>query len=283
MMNRSISYQLKLAIVSLIMFLITFLISAQSQNTIVADSLFDMHKEKVHLDMALSFKTQNYFRGLLPSPAPTIATHAGMISKNWIIGMYGGVGFDGHYQETDFILIYRKPRIDFHLEYYYNYTKGITDIKEPSGLFDFNKQTTRGLLDFVIHVRLDKNNHWNFTSSTFLFGRDTNLEEIIGGIDPVTVRTDQRYSQYFELAYNWYIGSNKIKGHLGGSFSWENPSGAQFYGNGPGINNMGISFSRKLRINSEVQLPVKASMYLNPMAETTYLILSLNLIELSKL
>lgn len=256
---------------------------AQNENNIVSDSLFEISNKNLHGDFAFAFKTQNYFRGILPSAAPTLATNIGIIWNDIILGMYGGVGVDGRYQETDFILIYKKSRFDINLEYYYNFTQGITDIPEPSGLFDFKKETTRGLLDCIVNVRLDKKEHWSLTSSTFLFGRDTDFGQDIIGNDTTTIRTTQRYSQYLELEYSWYRNNTKIQAHIGGSFSWANPSGPQFYGNRPGINNIGGSLTRKFIINDQIQIPVKASMYMNTIAETAYLILSINLIQLGRL
>lgn len=197
--------------------------------------------------------------------------------------MYGGVGFNGVYQETDFIIVYKKNRLNFHLEYYYNFTSGITDIPEPSGLFDFDTKTTRGLLDFIVNVTFDKKNHWNLTSSTFLFGRDTDFEQEIIGADTTMIRNDQRYSQYFGLTYTWYLNASKVEALVGGVFSWANPSGDNFYGSSPGINEIGIAYSKSILINDKVTLPVKASAYINPLNESTYLILTINLIQLSKL
>ncbi|MEC3907299.1 hypothetical protein VOI54_09745 [Tamlana sp. 2201CG12-4] len=233
--------------------------------------------------MSFAFKTQNVFRGLLPAKAPTLSTNAGVIWKDWIFGFYGGVDFEGRYQETDFLLIYRRPRINFHLEYYYNFTEGISDIPTPSGLFDFNKQTTRGLLDFIVNIKLDKEKRWTLSSSTIIFGRDTNLEERIVGNEIITVRTDQRYSQYLELKHAWLWDDNKVEAHFGGNFSWHDLSGSTFYGKSAGINNIGIAFTKKLEINDKVKVPVKASFYLNPQAEKSYLILTVNLIQLSKI
>ncbi|MEN2283396.1 hypothetical protein AAGF08_14720 [Algoriphagus sp. SE2] len=263
--------------------LLSFSVFAQNENEILEDSLFNVSETKVHFDMAFSLKSQNYFRGLLPSKSPTLSTNAGVIWKNWIVAMYGGVGMDGVYQETDFILLYSLPRINFRLEYWYNFTQGITDIQEPSGLFDFNPKTTRGLLDFAVNAALDKKKHWNIMSSTLLFGRDTNFKEEEVDGETTLVRTDQRYSQYLELEYSWYAENYKFQAFLGGSFSWTNFSGPQFYGDRPGINNIGASATREFVINNQLKLPVKASATMNPLAERAYLIISVNLIQLSKL
>ena len=274
------SLKCSLQLLVLILLSSPLMLNAQNSNEIIEDSLFDYSDRNVHFDLAFAFKTQNYFRGLLPSKAPTLATNAGVIWNNWVFSMYGGVGMDGVYQETDFILVYQKDWLNIRMEYYYNFTEGITDIPIPSGLFDFDKSTTRGLLDFIFDLSLDKNRQWELTSSTLIFGRDTKLEEQIVDGESVIIRTDQRYSQYFELGYNWKANRYKIEAFVGGSFSWEDPNCENFYGDKAGFNNVGIHIGRKFVINDKIKIPIKASSYINPLAETTYLILSVNLIQL---
>nr|WP_321452257.1 hypothetical protein [uncultured Carboxylicivirga sp.] len=258
---------------------------AQHENKVVVDSLYTKEVSKVDWDMSLAFKSQNIFRGLLPSASPAMATQAGVIWKDWIFAMYGGVGLNGVYQETDFIVVYRQPRWNAHLEYYYNFTQGITDIPNPSGLFDFNKQTTRGLLDLIVNVQLDKKGHWNLKSSTLVFGRDNVIETIGQDEDgnTITRRGDQRYTQYLALEYGWYWGDNKVKAHVGGSFSLTNPTGTQFYGAKPGFNDIGFAFTRKVKVNENTKLPVKVSAIMNPLAQKSYLQFSVDLIQISKL
>ncbi|PCE62541.1 hypothetical protein [Sediminicola luteus] len=260
--------------------LVANLCLAQQEDTIVEDSLFDISQTTPRWDMSLTLKSQNYFRGLLPGKAPTLAANAGYLTGDWIFGMYGGVAFDASYQETDFIVIFHKARFDLRLDYYYNFTSGITDIPEPTGLFDFDKATTRGLLDFLVHIKLDNQNRWDLNTSTFLFGRDTDILTIEAGDESYTVRTDQRYSQYIELKHNWYWNNNKLNLHLGGSFSWHDFNGPTFYGDKAGINNIGLSFTKQFKLNPGLKLPVKASMLMNPLGETAYLIISVNLIQL---
>ena len=267
-----------------LLLLLSFGVFAQHENEIVEDSLFVLDEDNVaDFDMSFAFKTQNYFRGLLPSKTPTLATTVGVAWNQFIIGFYGGVGVDGGYQEVDWILSYFNDRFQVNLEYYYNFTQGISDIPDPSGIFDFNKQTTRGLLDLIIDVNLDNKKKWRLNSSTFIFGRDTDIiEEIING-EVVTSRGDQRYSQYFSLAHNWKWSGGKVEANVGGSFSWTDPGGAQFYGSKAGINDVGVSFTKYLVVNDYVKLPIKAAVLVNPMAETMYLLLTLNLIQVSKL
>lgn len=256
---------------------------AQSDEDLLQDSLFDLSEQRLHFDMAFSIKSQNYFRGLLPSKAPTLATNAGVIWNNWILAMYGGVGTDGVYQETDFTLIYYRPRFSAKLDYYYNFTQGITDIPTPTGLFDFDPLTTRGLLDFVLKASIDREKHWNVTSSVLIYGRDAKLENRVIGGDTLLTRAGERYSQYLELSYQWSNGDYKFEGILGGAFSWADPSGSHFYGPRPGLNNVGLNVTRKFSITENLEIPVKVSALINPLSENAFLLISINLIQLSRL
>jgi len=260
-----------------------FMTNAQHENSIVTDRISNKDNNNLDWDLSLTFKSQNIFRGLLPSASPAMATLAGIIYKNWVFGMYGGVGLNGVYQETDIIIAYRQPRFNIRMDYYYNFTQGITDVPDPSGIFDFNKQTTRGLLDLMVNVQLDKDGRWNLRSSTLLFGRDNEIEYTQQGDETITHRGDQRFSQYLALEYSWYWGENKVKAHVGGSFSLNDPGGAHFYGARAGFNDIGIAYTKNIKLNNDTKLPIKVGAIYNPLADRAYLNFSIDLIPLSKL
>lgn len=254
----------------------------QNENTLVEDSILNVDTDQPFIwDMSFAFKTMNVFRGLLPSRAPALSTQAGIKYGRVILGMYGGASFNGGYTETDLILIYYQPKWDVHLEWYYNFTEGITNIPTPSGFFDFDPETTRGLLDLIVHYRLPKN--LELFSSTFLFGRDRPSTPEDDANDIQLRRGAQRYTQYLALAYNWYWGASKVGVHLGGSFSWNDFSGATFYGNRPGFNDIGVSFYRKLFNTKTVSIPIKASAYINALTNNVYLTATIQVIEISKI
>ena len=255
---------------------------AQNENDLVEDNIIQVPADpELVWDMSFAFKTMNVFRGLLPSRAPTFSTQAGIAYNRFILGFYGGASFNGVYTETDLIAMYYRPKWDVHLEWYYNFTEGITNIPAPSGFFDFNPETTRGLLDLIFHLRPSEG--WLISSSTFLYGRDRPSlpEDDASGI-PLR-RGDQRYTQYLEVAYNWKRGKNKLQVHIGGSFSWNDPSGPTFYGDRPGLNNMGVSFSRTLLRSESITLPIKATAYLNAVTNNIYLVATIQIIEISRL
>ncbi|WP_075603567.1 hypothetical protein [Saccharicrinis aurantiacus] len=243
-----------------------------SEETIPYPNLFNW-------DMTVTLKSQNIFQGLIPGKSPTIATQGGVSMDEWYLGMYSGASSSGDYHETDIVVGYHKPRYKVHLEYYYNYTQGISDVPNPGGIFNFDKQTTRGLLDLIINVQLDKKGHWNLTSSTLIFGRDNVLEQIEQDGEMVSWRGEQRYSQYLALEYAWYWGTSKVKAHMGGSFSLANPSKAHFYGAKPGFNDVGLTFTKNLKINEDFKMPVKVAAIVNPLANTSYLLLGVDILH----
>ncbi len=256
-------------------------VRGQNENTLLEDSILRVDdREKWEWDMSFAFKTMNVFRGLLPSRAPAFSTQAGVKYNHWILGFYGGSSTNGGYTETDLILIYYKPRFNVHLEWYYNFTEGITNIPTPSGFFDFDPETTRGLLDLIVNVKLS--DHVKLMSSTFLFGRDRPSlpQDEADGI--LLRRGEQRYTQYFKVSYGWAWGHTKAEVHAGGSFSWNNPSGPTFYGDNPGFNDIGVSFTRDIFEKASVRIPIKASAYVNTVTNNVYLVASIQLIEISR-
>ncbi len=273
----------KVVVLSMTLFFLSASLSyAQNENTLITDSIIELDSEKKWVgDMAFQFKTMNVFRGVLPSRAPVLSTQAGVKYKSLIMGFYGGSSFNGGYTETDFILIYYKPKFDIHLEWYYNFTEGITNIPTPSGFFDFNPETTRGLLDFIFNY--DITNHFKVTSSTLLFGRDRPaLSEDLAN-DIQLRRGPQRYSQYLEFSYYWYLNKTKVVSHVGGSFSWVNFNGETFYGNRPGFNDIGITFYHKLFNTENFSIPIKASISVNTLSNNVYLMAGVQLLELTKI
>ncbi len=254
---------------------------AQNESDLVEDSIINVNStEKLIWDVSFAFKTMNVYRGLLPSNAPTFSSQGGIKAGNFIAGFYGGASFNGVYTETDLILMYYRPKFNIRADWFYNFTEGITNIPIASGFFDFNPETTRGVLDFMVEVKLSKS--FTLKSSTFLFGRDRPSlpEDDEDGIE--LRRGDQRYSQYTLLSYAKVFNKTKFQAHAAYSFSWSDPSGATFYGDRPGFNDIGVSVTRKLIDSKSISLPFKASLYVNPLSNNIYLVGTIAIIEISK-
>ena len=263
------------------------------------DYLFAEPAAERQFDVQLSVKTKNYFRGLLPSSSPTISASAGWVwPSGWFVGAYGGVGLSdkttfnedgevsvtGHYQETDLFVGLHKPRYTVILDYYYNFTEGITDVPKPGGFFDFDKQTARGLLDLIFQYRFGKDRQWQVESSTFLFGlRDVDTE--LRGEPPVSVRTDARYSQYLELQYTKPMtkhGLDKLKMRVGGAWRWAGDGNdPNFYAGSAAVVNVSADYIKYFSLGEEAKVPLKITLAWNPDSDNVYLIASVSLVQFS--
>ncbi|TNJ44299.1 hypothetical protein KFZ70_03180 [Tamlana fucoidanivorans] len=253
---------------------------AQNEDRILEDEIIQVEEGKFTYDMSFAFKTMNVFRGLTPSKTPVLATQAGVKYGDFILGFYGGVNTNSAYQETDLILIYYRPKFNLRLDWYYNFTEGITNIPTASGFFDFNPETTRGLLDFMASFKLS--NHFSLLSSTFLFGRDRPSLPEDDANDILLRRGEQRYTQYFNVTYSKKAGDYKIEAHIGYSFSWNDLSGPTFYSSKAGFNDIGVSLKRNLVDTDKITIPIKASMVVNPLSDNVYLVATIQLVDITR-
>lgn len=255
---------------------------AQNENELVEDSVIRVDTdEKLVWDMSFAFKTMNVFRGLLPSKAPAFSTQGGIKVSNFILGFYGGASTNGVYTETDLILMYYRPKFNIRADWYYNFTEGITNIPIASGFFDFNPETTRGLLDFMVEVNLSRK--FELMSSTFLFGRDRPSLPEDDEQNIQLRRGEQRYSQYLKLQYTTKLNQAKFQAHAAYSFSWRDFTGPTFYGDNPGFNDLGVSITRNIFDTNTISIPFKGSLYINTVTNNIYLVGTISIIELSKI
>jgi len=263
---------------------------------VLSDSLvFDpaQSSDKIIVDGNLMLKSKVIYRGLVPSTGPAIVGNFGAMYKNLVFYFYGGAGFTskypaqtGNYQETDLNLFYHRPKWGMGFNYFYNFTNGITTVPETSGIFDFDPETARAVLDFIFRVRLGRDNQWQFMSSTYVWGpRDSvGAETIDEEGNPVPIHGDQRHSQYVEMLRSWKIGEhNKIKAVVGGSWAWTSDDDSTFYGDKPGINNIELNGIRYFEVTENFTIPVKASAVYNPLSDSMYVYFSIEFIHNTKI
>ena len=271
-------------------------LGAQTDFQPVQDSILpvvgDDVRSRVLWDMSFSAYTTKHFRGVIPSAGLTVAGQGGFIHRGFYVGMFGGVGLSpktdvqpGIYQETDLFVGYVSPRFSASLQWYQNFTEGITDIPEPSGFFDFGTDT-RGLLDLLFSYRFGSELQWQIHSSTFL--PPTRDRDLLPGPDGSPVRGDPRYTQYLEFQRSGRWGANAWRVRVGGSWRWTSPPDGQprstFYDEREGIHNIGFDYIRYIRLgegDDVPQLPVKVLVVINPLADRAYFIVGVDLIQLA--
>jgi hypothetical protein len=249
--------------------------------------------DKIITDGNLMLKTKVIYRGLIPSTGPAIVGNFGGMYKHIVLYLYGGAGFTtkypaetGNYQETDINLFYYRSKWDVGFNYFYNFTNGITTVPEPSGIFNFDPETARGVLDLIGRVRFGKHNQWQLMSSTYVWApRDSKgTEKIDEEGNSIPIHGDQRHSQYVEILKTWKIGEhNKIKAAVGGSWAWTSDDNSTFYGSKAGINNIELHFVRYFEAGEKFVIPVKASAAYNPLSDNMYVYFTIELIHNTKI
>jgi hypothetical protein len=212
---------------------------------------------------------------------------------NVLLYLYGAVGFTskypantGHYQETDINLFYYRPKWDVGFNYFYNFTSGITSVPEPTGIFDFDSETARAVLDMIARVRFGRENQWQLLSSTYVWGpRDSQGEaRVDANGDTTYVHGEQRHSQYVELRRSWHVGADyKVKAAIGGSWAWSSEDNSTFYGDEPGINNIELDVIRYFHPSETLVLPVKASVVYNPLSDDLFVYFTIELVHNAKI
>ncbi|RLD26001.1 MAG: hypothetical protein DRI70_06255 [Bacteroidetes bacterium] len=265
-------------------------------NTIMSDTLVfnaGQSSDKIITDGNLMFKTKVLYRGLVPSSGPAVVGNFGLMYKHFVLYLYGASGFTskypaeiGHYQETDINLFYYRHKWDIGFNYYYNYTSGITTVHEPTGIFNFDPETARAVLDFIARIRLGQANQWQLLSSTYLWGpRDSKGDQKLDEDgNSIPIHGDQRHSQYVEILKSWHIDKNiKIKTAIGGSWAWTSDDNSTFYGSKPGINNIELDIVRYFEVAEEFLIPVKASAVYNPLSDNLFVYFTIELIHNTKI
>lgn len=243
-------------------FLITSLVLSAFQQLQAQDKI----KTKVTADIVSSF----VWRGvpgyaplmdqqnlLAPSIQPTFALDIG----NLEIGAWGSGDFTGTYKEVDLYASYTLKSLTFTFTDYY-WDLGWLG----KNYFEYENDSTSHVLEGAITFRPEKI-PLSFTLATMFFGADkkaTNPEE-------------NNYSTYIEAGYSLPVGSDKLDFFLGVT-----PFDG-FYGDGYGgkdgfgLVNAGVTGYKNLKISTEYELPLKASLIFNPQHEKIYLVLGITL------
>ena len=94
-----------------------------------------------------------------------------------------------------------------------------------------------------------------------------------------------KYSNYFELGYSFNVQDIPCKAFIGGTLNqvkkannltgYRGESG--YYGNGPGIINLGITATQSLPVTEKFTLPISASIITNPQTQKIFFVFGFSL------
>lgn len=218
------------------------------------------------------------FGGNTPSLQPGVSLTTG----NLEIGAWGAYSLTGLNTGQEF---------DLYLTYSINdmFSLTLTDYFFPTEGVDYNYfKWEEDATGHVLEATLAFNGTESFPIS-ILFAAN------VYGADAINLNDDQnsadfntkdgiKYSNYFELGYGFNANGIDCSAFMGGTLNSVKDADANtgfigesgFYGNGPGIVNLGITMSKELERTDKFSLPVSASIITNPQAEKIFLVFGLS-------
>jgi hypothetical protein len=223
---------------------------------------------KSKLDLSADIMSRYIWRGLnLGGSSPSVQPNLEYSCGNLAIGAWGAYSFNPAItnQEVDLYVSYTIAEL-------FNITA--TDYFLP------NEDT---LPNRFFNYRKDETGHLFEISAKFLGTEKIPLSLMVAtnvyGADAKKSNGDNRYSTYVELGYSFNVKDTECSAFMG--FTPDKPDidkgETGYYGNGPGVINLGITASKSIRITDTFSLPVSTSIITNPQAENIFLVFGISL------
>ena len=242
---------------------------------------YAQEKEKespAEINIGVDLMSRFVWRGMnLGGSSPSIQPYVGLVINNFEIGAWGAYSGGG---------INKNQEFDLYASYTFAndmFTLTVTDYYSTSEIsdynyFDYSEENTGHFYEGTLSFNGTENIPVSFLASMIFFGADAlKINDDATSID-FNLQAGIQYSNYFELAYNTEIKNVSLNAFLG--FTLSNPKKSDlttgyigetgFYGNSPGVINIGITTSKEIQITEKFALPITASLITNPQAEKVF-------------
>lgn len=213
-------------------------------------------KFKVTADLVSAY----IWRGTVGSSDPSFQPTFAIVSGGLEAGVWGSTNLKGTYKELDPYIFYTTKYIKF----------GVTDYNWTfsRSYFDYKKSTTDHIIEGTIGFTGTEGLPLSITVNTMLYGADKKYD-----FDAGSFTSKQNYSTYIEMGYSFgssyaLIAFTPANGYYGAG-----------YGNikGFAVCNMGLSSARNIKVTPTFEIPLKASVFVNPQAESIHFVIGLTL------
>ncbi|GAB4455076.1 MAG: hypothetical protein Fur0028_10320 [Bacteroidales bacterium] len=212
--------------------------------TISAQNDSSTFQLKVNVDIASRY----IWRGCDYFNSPAIQLDMEAVYKNKIgMGAWGSISFAQQpIQENNFFVF---ANIGHFSVYVYDYF--FMNQSNDNHYFNYNDKQTGHTLSTDVSYTISEKIPLTFLASYNFWGNDT------------------LHSNYIELSYS--LKKQPIKLFCGATFD------KGWYGNGPGVVNTGIQFSRSIKITNEFDLPLDIQCIINPQKENIFIVALIHL------
>lgn len=201
------------------------------------------------------------WRGTVGSLNPNIQPTLAFVTGGFEAGVWGSTDFRGSYKEMDSYIAYTLKSIKI----------GITDYDwtfTNASYFDYRNSGTDHIIEVSVSFQGSENLPLTISANTMVYGADKKWDWESG-----TFSSKQNYSTYIEFGYGFgtssvFLGVTPYNGYYGAGYGKVR---------GFAVCNLGLSSVRNINITHDFQLPLKATLYLNPQAESIHFVIGITL------
>ena len=242
-------------------------------------------ESKLGFDIGADIMSRYVWRGTqFGGSSPSIQPFTSLSIGNLEVGAWGAYSTGGinPYQEFDFYATYNFADEMF--------SATITDYFFPDDTsdykyFKYGKDNTGHIFEGTLSFNGTKKIPVSLFIATNFYGCDA--KKINDDVNSPDFNKEDgiQYSTYFELGYSTSIKEVDFDAFLG--FTPNSPKKADvasgyigengFYGNSPGIVNLGFTATKEIKITDKYSLPISTSIITNPQAEKVYFVFGISL------
>jgi len=242
-------------------------------------------ESKLGFDIGADIMSRYVWRGTrYGGSSPNIQPFTSLSISNFEIGVWGAysIGGTNPYQEFDLYATYNFADEMFSVT--------ITDYFFPDELsdykyFEYEKDSTGHIFEGAISFNGTEKIPVSLLIATNFYGCDA--KKINDDVNSPDFNEEDgiQYSTYFELGYSTSIRKIDFDAFLG--FTLNSPKKADtdsgfigengFYGNSPGIVNLGFTATKEIKITDKYSLSVSTSVITNPQAEKVCFVFGISL------
>jgi len=223
---------------------------------------------KSNLDLSADIMSRYIWRGLnLGGSSPSIQPNLEYSCGNLALGAWGAYSFNHAItsQEVDLYVSYTIADL-FNITATDYFLPGEDTL--PNHYFNFRKNETGHLFEISAKYLGTEKVPLSLMVATNVYGADAKKSN-----------GDNQFSTYIELGYSFNVKETGCSAFLG--FTPTKPDTAKgetgYYGNGPGVINIGITATRDIKITDTFTLPISTSLITNPQAENIFLVFGISL------
>lgn len=248
------------------------------------DSTAVEKKCKIETEFGADLMSRYVWRGLqFGGNTPAIQPALALTMKNFELGFWGSYSLTGANVNQEF---------DLYLTYTFwdeMFAATITDYFFPVEGADYNyynykNDETGHVLEGMLKFNGTEKFPFSIAAAVNFYGADGAKLDSDSSSATFNQRTGIQYSNYFELGYSKELSNSTLDVFAG--FTLTNQAAADsltgfigeagYYGSGSGLINVGVKFSKDLKVSSDFTLPVNLQLITNPRDKKVFVVFGMS-------